>query len=166
MCSQGHKQGARVQPQYHGQVMSQAYFLSFRSGPHNFDSTAVAEFWKNVWSYQVKIFFEKTKSTTPCVISSSAGAGSGEFHLYRKMRRKEQEREEVRNMKFFQVFLQSLIFCVLQVLSHRRHRDDANLAFQVRWEWSLISDHWTLHVGETERQWNRGWRENRKEKVT
>ena len=103
MCSQGHQQGARVQPQYHGQVMSQAYFLSFRSGPHNFDPTAVAEFWKNVWSYQVKIFFEKTKSTTPCVISSSAGAGSGEFHLYRKMRRKEQEREEVRNMKFFQV---------------------------------------------------------------
>ena len=86
--------------------MSQAYFLSFRSGPHNFDSTAVAEFWKNVWSYQVKIFFEKTKSTTLCVISSSAGAGSGEFHLYRKMRRKEQEREEVRNMRnFSEIFL-------------------------------------------------------------
>merc|ERR1712046_341208 len=44
------------------------------------------------------------------IMGSSAGAGSGEFHLYRKMRRKEQEREEV--------------------LSHRRHRDDANLAFQ------------------------------------
>merc|ERR1711962_1983660 len=40
------------------------------------------------------------------------GAGSGEFHLYRKMRRKEQEREEV--------------------LSHRRHRDDANIAFQAK----------------------------------
>merc|ERR1719400_1495491 len=44
------------------------------------------------------------------IMGSSAGAGSGEFHLYRKMRRKEQEREEV--------------------LSHRRHRDDANIAFQ------------------------------------
>merc|ERR1712243_330363 len=44
------------------------------------------------------------------IMGSSAGAGSGEFHLYRKMRRKDQEREEV--------------------LSHRRHRDDANLAFQ------------------------------------
>merc|ERR1719273_3111776 len=44
------------------------------------------------------------------IMGSSAGAGSGEFHLYRKMRRKEQEREEV--------------------LSHRRHRDDANVAFQ------------------------------------
>ena len=32
-------------------------------------------------------------------MSSSAGAGSGEFHLYRKMRRKEQEREEVKNMR-------------------------------------------------------------------
>merc|ERR1719400_978943 len=44
------------------------------------------------------------------IMGSSAGAGSGEFHLYRKMRRKEQDREEV--------------------LSHRRHRDDANVAFQ------------------------------------
>merc|ERR1712243_434174 len=44
------------------------------------------------------------------IMGSSAGAGSGEFHLYRKMRRKDQEREEV--------------------LSHRRHRDDANVAFQ------------------------------------
>ena len=32
-------------------------------------------------------------------ILSSAGAGSGEFHLYRKMRRKEQEREEVNWLK-------------------------------------------------------------------
>jgi len=44
------------------------------------------------------------------IMGSSAGAGSGEFHLYRKMRRKEMDRSEV--------------------LQHRRYRDDANDAFQ------------------------------------
>jgi hypothetical protein len=44
------------------------------------------------------------------IMGSSAGAGSGEFHLYRKMRRKEMERQ--------------------QVLQFRKHRDDANDAFQ------------------------------------
>ena len=32
------------------------------------------------------------------IMGSSAGAGSGEFHLYRQMRRKEQNRMKVRNI--------------------------------------------------------------------
>ena len=47
-------------------------------------------------------------------ILSSAGAGSGEFHLYRKMRRKEQEREEVNWLKNLNICLwKTLASCCL-----------------------------------------------------
>merc|ERR1719431_1172440 len=48
------------------------------------------------------------------IMGSSAGAGSGEFHLYRKMRRNDVERQTV--------------------LQHRKHRDDANEAFHEKLE--------------------------------
>merc|ERR1719369_1903074 len=48
------------------------------------------------------------------IMGSSAGAGSGEFHLYRKMRRKEMERQ--------------------QVLQFRKHRDEADEAFHEKLE--------------------------------
>ena len=81
---------------------------------------------------------------TPCVISSSAGAGSGEFHLYRKMRRKEQEREEVRNMKFFQVFLQSLIF--LRSSGALTSQAQGWRKFSIPGEMGMIFDQWSLNL--------------------
>jgi len=48
------------------------------------------------------------------IMGSSAGAGSGEFHLYRQMRRKEQVR--------------------LQVLGERLERDDLNEAYHAKLE--------------------------------
>ena len=56
------------------------------------------------------------------------------------MRRKEQEREEVNKSKKYlpTLCLAAILFATgkkrqfIQVLSHRRHRDDANVAFQVK----------------------------------
>merc|ERR1719249_122508 len=48
------------------------------------------------------------------IMGSSAGAGSGEFHLYRQMRRKEQVR--------------------LQVLGERLERDELNEAYHAKLE--------------------------------
>jgi len=48
------------------------------------------------------------------VMGSSAGAGSGEFHLYRQMRRKEQNR--------------------VKQLAYRKKRDDLNLEFKEKLE--------------------------------
>merc|ERR1711974_500376 len=48
------------------------------------------------------------------VMGSSAGAGSGEFHVYRNIRRKEYERQ--------------------RVLDERKNRDDLDDAFQIKRE--------------------------------
>merc|ERR1711915_672776 len=44
------------------------------------------------------------------IMGSSAGAGSGEFHLYRQMRRKEQNRQKI--------------------LAYRKYRDELNEAYK------------------------------------
>ena len=56
------------------------------------------------------------------------------------MRRKEQEREEVNKSKNYLptlclapiLFATAKKYLFIQVLSHRRHRDDANVVFQVK----------------------------------
>merc|ERR1711936_446002 len=48
------------------------------------------------------------------IMGSSAGAGSGEFHLYRQMRRKEQNRQKI--------------------LAYRKYRDELNEAYKQKLE--------------------------------
>ena len=69
MCSQGHKQGARVQPQYHGKVKSEAYFLSIRrwKGLHMCNFQLCGS-----WVWRVPLVQEDEEER--------AGEGGGEEH--------------------------------------------------------------------------------------